>query len=330
MSYALSLFGVVHVSHYPTFLSIEPSHLCQLSCPECPIGMRKQQGGTPMSSRPIEPFPNYPLSLLTECFSRAHTVQFYFQGEPLLYSGLMEMIRAAAKEGCYTIVSTNGLLVDRRAARALVRSGLHHIIVSMDGLTQSSYGAYRQGGRVEQAKEALRYLKEERDIARREGLLSGEYPIIELQCLLLRSNEGERGLFRKTYRLLGADRLRFKTAQFYDYQYGNVLMPVRESERRYAQCGDGTYRLKRSWVRRLWQAITGISPCYRLWAGCVVTTNGNVLPCCYDKEQAHSYGNIHSDSLLSIFRSENANRFRWETIRAPFKRAPEMCQNCWH
>ena len=69
------------------------------------------------------------------------------------------------------------------------------------------------------------------------------------------------GIFgvRKTYRLLGADRLTFKTAQFYDYQYGNPLMPARDRDRRYEQCADGTYRLKRHPLRRLWHALTGIS-----------------------------------------------------------------------
>ena len=215
-------------------------------------------------------------------------------------------------------------------AKRLVVSGLHRIIISMDGLSQSSYEAYRKGGSVEKARAAIRYLREEREIARRQRLISGDYPIIELQCLLLRSNEREQALMRKTYRLLGADRLTFKTAQFYDYQYGNPLMPARDRDRRYEQCADGTYRLKRHPLRRLWHALTGISPCYRLWAGCVLTTNGDVLPCCYDKSHTHAYGNIHHASLASLFRSKQADAFRRTAIRAPFQQAPEICQNCWH
>lgn len=285
------------------------------------------------------PFPDYPLSLLAEGFRYAHTVQFYFQGEPLLNPRLPEMIREAAQQGLYTIVSTNAQALDRAMARWLVMSGLHRVIVSMDGLSQSSYEAYRQGGSVEKAKAAIRYLKEEREIARRQRLISGDYPIIELQCLLLRSNEREQALFRKTYRLLGADRLTFKTAQFYDYQYGNPLMPTRDQDRRYEQCADGTYRLKRAPLRRFWQVLIGISPCYRLWAGCVLTTNGDVLPCCYDKAHHHAYGNIHHASLATLFRSEHADAFRRQVIHTPSRQTartasaqplPEMCQNCWH
>ena len=330
MNYALSLFGIVHISHYPTFLTIEPSNICQLACPQCPVGIAKKHPKGDTGTSPRNPFPNYPISLLADTFRYAHTVQFYFQGEPLLNPRLPELIREVAQQGLYTIVSTNAQALDRAMAKRLVVSGLHRIIISMDGLSQSSYEAYRKGGSVEKARAAIRYLREEREIARRQRLISGDYPIIELQCLLLRSNEREQALMRKTYRLLGADRLTFTTAQFYDYQYGNPLMPTRDQDRRYQQYADGTYRLKRSPLRRLWHALTGISPCYRLWAGCVLTTNGDVLPCCYDKSHTHAYGNIHHASLASLFRSKQADAFRRTAIRAPFQQAPEICQNCWH
>lgn len=330
MNYALSLFGIVHISHYPTFLTIEPSNICQLACPQCPVGIAKKHPKGDTGTSPRNPFPDYPLSLLADTFRYAHTVQFYFQGEPLLNPRLPELIREVAQQGLYTIVSTNAQALDREMAKRLVVSGLHRIIISMDGLSQSSYEAYRKGGSVEKARAAIRYLREEREIARRQRLISGDYPLIELQCLLLRSNEQEQALMRKTYRLLDADRLTFKTAQFYDYQYGNPLMPARDRDRRYEQCADGTYRLKRHPLRRLWQALTGISPCYRLWAGCVLTTNGDVLPCCYDKSHTHAYGNIHHASLPTLFRSRQADAFRRTAIRTPFQQAPEICQNCWH
>ena len=330
MNYALSLFGIVHSSHYPTFLTIEPSNICQLACPQCPVGIAKKHPKGDTGTSPRNPFPDYPLSLLADCFRYAHTVQFYFQGEPLLNPRLPELICEVAQQGLYTIVSTNAQALDRSMAKRLVMSGLHRIIISMDGLSQSSYEAYRGGGSVEKARAAIRYLREEKEIARRQRLISGDYPIIELQCLLLRSNEQEQALMRKTYRLLGADRLTFKTAQFYDYQYGNPLMPARDRDRRYEQCADGTYRLKRHPLRRLWHALTGISPCYRLWAGCVLTTNCDVLPCCYDKSHTHAYGNIHHASLASLFRSKQADAFRRTAIRTAFQQAPEICQNCWH
>ena len=330
-SYALSLVGIVRVHHMPTFLSVEPASICQLRCPECPVGMHatKRDSRTPA---------RMPMSLYREVLRQAgatvHTIQFYFQGEPLLNPALPDMVKAAVARGIYTIVSTNAQALDRTMARRLVASGLHRIIISMDGLTQATYEAYRQGGDVEQAKRAIRYLQEARQEANgkagAEKKKDKKYPIIELQCLRLRSNEGEWQAFRQSYRALGADRLRFKTAQLYDYGEGNPLMPTDLHYARYEKGKDGKYILKRSLLRRLWQHITKVSPCYRLWAGCVLTTAGEVLPCCYDKSHQYAYGNIQNTTLRTLFGSTKANRFRKRIIRAKEHSLPAICRNCWH
>ena len=97
-SYALSLFGVVRVRHLPTFVSIEPANFCQLRCPECPVGMRGERreakgerdtpllGGTGGGLLTMETFHR----ILDQVQSTAHTMQFYFQGEPLLNKQLPE------------------------------------------------------------------------------------------------------------------------------------------------------------------------------------------------------------------------------------------------
>ena len=156
MNYALSLFGIVHISHYPTFLTIEPSNICQLACPQCPVGIAKKYLKGDAVTSPRNPFPDYPLSLLADTFRYAHTVQFYFQGEPLLNPRLPELICEVAQQGLYTIVSTNAQALDRAMAKRLVMSGLQRIIISMDGLSQSSYEAYRKGGSVEKARAGIR------------------------------------------------------------------------------------------------------------------------------------------------------------------------------
>ena len=69
-------------------------------------------------------------------------------------------------------------------AEELVKSGLSRIIVSMDGLTQETYEAYRVGGSVEQCKAALRSVREAKN------RLHG-HTTIELQCLRLKTNEHE-------------------------------------------------------------------------------------------------------------------------------------------
>jgi radical SAM protein with 4Fe4S-binding SPASM domain len=253
--------------------------------------------------------------ILSQVQTTAHTMQFYFQGEPLLNKHLPEMIARAHQVGIYTIVSTNAQTISKELANALVKSGLSRIIVSIDGFSEESYTAYRVGGSLQKALEGLqlmRHAKETHHSAIR----------IELQVLRLRTNEHEWEWIRRNYKRLGATHLVFKTAQLYDYEHGNPLMPSNERYSRYKKGADGKYfKIQNS------KFLINTSPCYRLWSGCVITTTGEILPCCYDKGHHYSFGNILSLSLRDIFHSKKANNFRRHVLLSQ-KSRPNMCNNC--
>ena len=289
------------------FVSVEPASVCQLRCPECPVGQ-----GTAVGSRHAEagrPFMSMEVwgRVLNEVKRYAHTIQFYFQGEPLLNRDLPQMIREAHEEGLYTIVSTNAQAMTEPMAEALVKAGLDRIIVSMDGLTDESYNAYRAGGSLDKTKEALRMLRTAK--VRLHARIT-----IELQVLRLRTNEHEWEEFRRVYRSLGADRLVFKTAQLYDYTHGHPLMPSDLKYSRYVKGVDGDYH--RRPLRH---------GCLRVWSGAVIATNGDVLPCCYDKMRAYAYGNIMNAPMREIYNNGKAQAFR----RAAFHQKTQICQECW-
>ena len=284
-SYALSLFGVVRVRHLPTFVSVEPANFCQLRCPECPVGIAS-------SPNRLSPHLLMPLSIfervLEQVQSTAHTMQFYFQGEPLLNKQLPEMIAMAHKVGLYTIVSTNAQTLSRCTAEALVKSGLNRIIVSIDGFSEESYAAYRVGGSLH-----------------------------------------EWGWIKKNYKKLGATHLVFKTAQLYDFEHGHPLMPSNERYSRYRKTANGTYVHKKTHqlFSLPFREGMGIGLCLRLWSGCVITTNGDVLPCCYDKNHRHAYGNITQQSLAELYHSTKAKALRLRVLRHQGEKL-EMCKNC--
>ena len=308
-SYALSRLGLVRISHAPLFVSVEPANICQLKCPECPVGRRNYEI---TGSRDHEKWMPRDVwhRVLAEIRDTAFVVQFYFQGEPLLNKELPTMIREAHEAGLYTIVSTNAQAMTEKLAEELVHAGLDRIIISMDGLTDESYNAYRVGGSLEKTKTALRYLRE----AKNKSQISNFKFQIELQCLRLKTNEHEWRAFEQQYKVLGADRIVFKTAQLYDYANGHPLMPSDPRYSRYILGADGLYHR-----RRLGKG------CFRVWSGVVVTTTGDVLPCCYDKAHEHSYGNIMTSPLRELFTGEKANAFR----RAAYRQTPLICQECW-
>ena len=245
-------------------------------------------------------------------------MQFYFQGEPLLNKQLPEMIAAAYKLGLYTIVSTNAQALNQSTAEALVKSGLNRIIVSIDGFSEESYAAYRVGGSLHKALEGLQYLANAK--AKYHSRTR-----IELQVLRLKSNEHEWGWIKKNYNKLGATHLVFKTAQLYDFEHGHPLMPSDERYSRYKKTADGTYVHKKA--SHLSPLTFNLSPCRRLWSGCVITTNGDVLPCCYDKDHRHAYGNITQQSLAELYHSTKANTLR-RCVLLNNGKPLEMCKNC--
>jgi len=314
ISYALNRLGSAHIAHAPLFVSIEPAAVCQLRCPACPVGLRDN---VISKSRDLDKY--MPLDLwhrvLSEIRDTALLIQFYFQGEPLLNKDLPLMIREAHEAGLYTIVSTNAQALTPEMAQALVGSGLDRIIISMDGLTQASYGAYRIGGDLEKTKAALKWLREAKNnlSSSRHHVMTSS-PIIELQCLRLRSNEHEWSDFKRLYKSLGADRLTFKTAQLYDYANGHPLMPSNPRYSRYVQGPDGIYH--RRPLRK---------GCFRVWSGAVITTTGDVLPCCYDKTHAYAYGNIMNAHISELFNNDKATAFR----RLAHRQTPEICKECW-
>ena len=288
-SYMLSCAGVVSVKHMPVFVSVEPADYCQLACPQCPVGMSNSGAASERKQHCLLSLTEFE-HILSQVAPYAWTMQFFFQGEPLLNKDLPEMIRRAHEEGIYTIVSTNAQALTKEMAERLVAAGLNRIIVSMDGATQHSYEQYRVGGKLQKVLDGLRFMREAKQ--RHHATTT-----IELQCLLLRSNEHEWQLLRQHYREWGADKLSFKTAQFYDFYYGNPLMPSDKRYSRYSPTKNNnlspiTYHLKQKRWLRLWHKWFGLTPCRRLWTGCVITTTGSVLPCCFDKAAAHAYGSI--------------------------------------
>ena len=306
-NYALSRFGLVRISHMPLFVSVEPASVCQLRCPECPVGMK----GERIRGLGDERFMSLDMfrRVLSEIKGTAWTMQFYFQGEPLLNKDLPQMVREAHEAGLYTIVSTNAQAMTKELVEELVQAGLSRIIISMDGLSQATYGAYRVGGDIEKCLAALKWLKESR-------VERGKWreTVVELQCLRLRTNEHEWKELKRVYKSLGADKLTLKTAQLYDYADGHPLMPSDARYSRYIQGPDGKYHR-----RKLGKS------CLRAWSGVVVTTNGDVLPCCYDKAHQFSYGNIMTTPLKELFRNEKAIAFR----KAALAETPEICKECW-
>ena len=147
----------------PFSISIEPTTSCNLRCPECPSGLRSFTRPTGMLD--AEHF----TKVVDQLKPWLSYLTFYFQGEPFLNPKFLDMVRIAADRGIYTSTSTNAHYLKDDLARKTVESGLHRMIISIDGTSQDTYESYRIGGQLDKVLEGARNMvkwKKEENIAR--------------------------------------------------------------------------------------------------------------------------------------------------------------------
>lgn len=305
LSYRLFLAGIrCRWKLSPLFISIEPTNVCNLHCPECPVGMRTEGIESENADE------NITYSLLDELQSTLMHVIFYFQGEPLMNRNFSNLVRYAHRKNILTSTSTNAQLINSETAKKIVESGLDRLIISIDGATQETYEAYRVGGRLDKAIEAVE------NLIKWKNVLKSHSPFIEIQFLVLKTNEHQLKEMKQLARKLKADKLTFKSAQLYDFENGNPFMPDNKRYSRYEQKPDGRYYIKNPLRNR----------CRRMWNGAVVTSRGDVLPCCFDKDSSQVFGNLKDKTFTECRNSTRAEEFK-DAIRKNCRQY-EMCRNC--
>ena len=302
--YASRLSGRPHHRGMPISLSVEPTTACNLRCPECPSGLRSFTRPTGKLSDALFH------KIIDETQNTLLYLLFYFQGEPYLHPQLLDWVRYAADRNIYTATSTNAHFLSDDVARKTVESGLDRLVISIDGTTQETYEAYRVGGTLAKVTEGTQ------NVVRWKKTLRSRTPHVIFQFLVVRPNEHQVEEVKALAKQLGVDTVGLKTAQIYDYQHGSDLMPTQPKYSRYRQEADGTYAVK----NRL------LNHCWKMWHSCVITWDGQVVPCCFDKDAHHTLGNLSQHSFAEIWRSAPYQRFRQTLLRS--RSEIDICQNC--
>lgn len=304
-SYELSRrLGRVRHRGMPMSLGVEPTTACNLRCPQCVSGLRAF--ARPTGRMPLSTFRD----VLDELHRDLCCVMLYFQGEPYLNPEFLDMAAYAQGRGVFTMSSTNGHFLDPGRAEATVDSGLHHLTISVDGADPETYSQYRVGGDLERVLSGIRNLMAARERLKRRT------PFVDFQCIVFKQNEGELERIGALARRLGVDRLTLKTPQFYDLDRTAEMMPRAKKFRRYIQAEDGTWRLNSVLPNR----------CWRMWRGAELTWDGRVVPCCFDKNAEHSYGQLGQTNFRDIWKGDAAEAFRMQLLTD--RAGVPMCRNC--
>ena len=158
-------------------------------------------------------------------------------------------------------------------------------------MDQKAYSEYRVNGDLAKVIEGIRNV----DAARNRF----NSPMkLELQFLVNRHNEHQIAEAERFAREVKAQ-LKLKSMQVINGQDAGEWMPSDKEYARYEKSG-GKYAIRNSMP----------SGCLRLWLNPVITWDGKVLPCCFDKDAEFVMGDLKKDSFRTIWNGTDYNEFR--------------------
>lgn len=288
----------------PLFVSIEPTTSCNLRCPQCPSGLRQFNRETGMLQAGLFE------KVILQLKRHLHSLTFYFQGEPYLNPDFLNMVSFANAHNIYTITSTNAHYLTDEQAKKTVLSKLDELIISVDGTSQETYENYRVGGQFSKVIEGTNAIVEKKRV------LKSKTPHVVWQFIVFKHNQHQIAEVKALGKKVGVDEVRIKTAQVYDFKDGHTLIPDIEKYSRYKKNSFGKFEIKNKLLNQ----------CWRMWQGCVITWDGKIVPCCFDKDAKYKLGDLENQSFQSVWQSQEYNRFRQSILKGRNK--IDICTNC--
>jgi radical SAM protein with 4Fe4S-binding SPASM domain len=287
----------------PVILNVEPTNICNLRCPLCITGSLQMK--RPYGRMDFEMFKN----AIDKVADKLIYITLYHQGEPYLNPQFNDFVRYAKVKGIYVTTSSNAHFFDEAGAEAVVNSGLDSMIISLDGVTQESYQHYRRGGNLDKVLSGIENLVKAKE------KMGKKTPYLLLQFLVMKHNEDEIEQVKELAEKIKVDRLLIKTTQVMTKEEAIEWLPKNEKYRRY-DFGENGLSVKQ-----------GKGVCPRPWLTSLVDWDGQVVPCCFDKNGDYAMGDFREEKDFNIiWHSKKYNGFRKTMLKN--RNAIDICKNC--
>jgi radical SAM protein with 4Fe4S-binding SPASM domain len=263
------LSGKSALDALPVEYIVETTAKCNIYCPMCPRETHLQ---------PKEDMDDAVFHALVDgAGSTAEHMMLIGLGEPFLDPKIFDRIGYCARHGVSTLISTNGTLLDQKAAERLLHTPLEHITLSFDGYSKETFEYYRKGAKFERVRDNfVRFCLMKKKL--------GSKMQVVVQMVLMDGNRAEVDQFTRFWRdIPGVDMIRVKADET------NLMRP---------DAGHSSNDWKH--------------PCHYLWRGPMyVKHNGDVYPCCqsYMLDGA-PVGKLPEQTIEQIFDGEPMRRMR--------------------
>lgn len=261
----------------PEVFQIELTNHCPMTCVMCP---RTASMTRPTGHMDMALFQR----IIQETSTFSSDIFLHHFGDSLTHPHLAEFIHYATDHGVRTYLSTNPILLTSKHIRELVNSGLHEIVLSLDGVHSETSEAIR-GKAARDVAEAERRLLELLEYRRQCG---SKIPTVILQFVRQQLNAHETEAWLAKWRTVpGIDAVKIKSFVAWDGHDDriNVLRvnPAPDSH--------------------------GLV-CDKPWTSVTVLWDGRVVPCCFDYDGLYVLGNLREQTLKQIFQGEPMRNLR--------------------
>jgi MoaA/NifB/PqqE/SkfB family radical SAM enzyme len=301
----------------PAMVKIDISPVCNLRCTVCVHAdagaseLLARQDFAPSQRMTREQFQK----IVDQLRGRTTAVSLYTWGDPLTHPDLDALCRIAADAGLQVHISTNfSFKLSDERIRSIVESGLSHLTVCVDGLSQENYEKTRVGGNVERVLHNLeRLCRVRRELGRRE-------PLVEVQFIKFQHNVHELEEARRLVLGYGVDEF----ASFWGALHN------------YADREPENYEVVAP------KKVGAVPGCFWPHYSMVVKWNGDVIPCCEHRMaaqhapggDARTFGNVFETDLREIWNARDYRQAR-RLVSDPSRseREPELkkhfCDGCF-
>lgn len=284
----------------PMFVQLESTNICNLHCVTCPQG--NGQGGRPTGVMSLELF----RKLVDQATSfNSIMVVLHLAGEPLLHKELPQMIALVKERGLDTDISTNGMLLTKEKAEALVEAGLDSIRIDFSP-HKEEFERIRKGASWEVVYNNLVYL------LKLKKQLKRVTPLVRLQSVTLgktdhHNHQADIDHIRQMFAGLPLD----DVSKFAVHSWGGKFAQQHEDDPCY----------KKSRNPKLYY------PCPHLWSQINVAWDGRVVACCRDLMGEYIAGDATKDSLAKIWNDEPLVELRTRLAAGDYQQV-SLCRCC--
>ena len=294
----------IECKEYPIRVALEPTNLCNLRCPMCPVSNPK-----PGAQRGFMDFDLYK-KLVDQASEFAVDITLVGGGEPMLHPQIIDFIKYAKSKKMRVRMDSNATLITKEKAKALIESKLDFLSLSLDGYDKQSYESIRVGGTFEETIKNIRgFLK-----LKEEMHSNDPYTLLQFIDLptTMKISEEEKRAFRESFRTPGLNGFRLVQP----HNWGGWI-PEEDIQSKYAWMGHDKNIEKHISYR----------PCFYPWVFMQVLWNGKVVSCGFDQYGDQIMGDSNVKSLKKIWNDEPFKNLRKNQLTGNYKKMP-LCSGC--